>query len=822
VGRFLRIFLWAIVLVFVAASSVVWWYVYRPLPQLDGTLPLPGLQQPVTVDRDAWGVPHIRANSLNDLLEAQGYVMAQDRLWQLDLLRRAARGELSEIFGQPALERDRSLRTLGFARAAERDAALLDPESRAALEAYARGVNHYIETHQNRLPIEFSLLQYKPRPWTPADTLLVTAYMYQTLTNSWRAELNREAVTGRVGPERARDLYSQQSEMDHYIVGGRDPADPHDSDDEDDDDDMPTDWVVKTSGHGAPKPSVSPPAPDLKAELWQSTQRLFAADITEEDRLSIGSNNWVVSGAHTASGKPLLANDTHLELSLPGFWYEVHLTAPGWNVKGFTLPGSPLVVIGHNDRVAWGFTNNRADVQDLFVETFDKSNPDLYLLRTGKTLAHTNWLKAEVRDELIRVKGQPDEHLKVVVTRHGPIIKRDGEKAYALQWTALEPGALSRSYLWLGRTHNWNEFREEMKRVWGPAQNAVYADVDGNIGYIMAAHVPVRKKGHGGMPVPGDTDEYEWTGYIPFEQLPQILNPEGGLIATANARVVGPKYKPYLTEAWDGPYRTARIYDLLTDKRGLRPEDMLKVETDVFTYPHAIFARELLAAGKTVQPSDPRARELLGRLKDWNGMAGADQPEVSFVDFARGEAMALLLEPVLGGDAPLYNWRGGIFLDKVLAERPERWLPKKFKTYDELLAAAEDRAVGRLERETGSARISAWKWSRFDSLEILHPLGRQGLLRWLLSISGKPQNGTRYSPRAAMPTHGPAMRFTADLSNWDASLMQLPAGESGQPGSSHYSDQFHYWYKGKPIAAPFSEAAEEKARRHRLTLTPGP
>jgi penicillin amidase len=820
VGRFLRILLWAVVLVFVAASSVLWWYVYRPLPQLDGTLPLPGLQQQVIVDRDAWGVSHIRANSLNDLVEAQGYVMAQDRLWQLDLLRRAARGELSEIFGAVALERDRSFRTLGFGRAAERDAGLLDPDSRAALDAYARGVNHFIETHQDRLPIEFTLLRYKPRPWKPADTLLVTAYMYQTLTSSWRAELNRATVTQRVGTVRARELYWQQSDLDHFIVGGRDPGDPQNQDHEDDDDDMPTDPVVKTKSPAPPIPSPARPAADVKAELWRSAEGLFP-DVSEKDRPTIGSNNWVVSGAHTASGKPLLANDTHLELSLPGIWYEVHLTAPGWNVKGFTLPGSPLVIIGHNDRVAWGFTNNHADVQDLFVETFDKSNPDLYLHRTGKALTRSDWLKAEVRDELIRVKGQPDDHLKVVVTRHGPIVKRDAEKAYALQWTALEPGALSRSYLWLGRTRNWDEFREEMKHVWGPGQNAVYADVDGNIGYIMAAHVPVRKKGHGGMPVPGDTDEFEWSGYIPFDELPQILNPEGGLIATANARVVGPKYKPYLTESWDAPYRTARIYDLLTDKRGLRPEDMLKVETDVFTYPHAIFARELLAAGKTAQPSDSRARELLARLKDWNGMAGADQPEVSFLDFASQEAMALLLEPYLGDDARLYNWRGGIFLDKVLAERPERWLPKNFRSYDELLAAAADRAVARLQRETGSASISAWKWSRFDSLDMLHPLGRGGILRWLLSIAGKPQNGTRYSLRAAMQTHGPAMRFTADLSNWDASLMQLPAGESGQPGSSHYSDQFPYWYKGKPITAPFSEAAQDKARRHRLTLTPG-
>src|SRR5262249_8793623 len=239
----------------------------------------------------------------------------------------------------------------------------------------------------------------------------------------------------------------------------------------------------------------------------------------------IGSNNWVLSGAHTGSGKPLLANDTHLELSSPSIWYEVHLSASGWNVKGFTLPGSPLVIIGHNERLAWGFTNSGADVQDLYVEAFDPSNPDAYLYRGGKTPPRSTWLKAEVRDEVIHVKGQPDEHLRVVITRHGPIVKREGEKAYALRWTALDPGALAHAYLWLGRTHNWSEFREEMKRAWGPGQNAVYADVDGNIGYIMAAHVPLRKKGHREMPVPGGSDDYAWTGYIPFRQFPHPFNP---------------------------------------------------------------------------------------------------------------------------------------------------------------------------------------------------------------------------------------------------------------------------------------------------------
>jgi penicillin amidase len=324
------------------------------------------------------------------------------------------------------------------------------------------------------------------------------------------------------------------------------------------------------------------------------------------------------------------------------------------------------------------------------------------------------------------------------------------------------------------------------------------------------------------VPVPGDAEDYEWTGYIPFDQLPQAFNPDSGLIATANARVVGPKYKPYLTDRWEAPYRTARIYDLLADKRGLRPTDMLKVQTDIYSHPHFFFAQQLVAAGKIVQPKDARARELLSSLKDWNGEAGADEPEVTFLDAARREALILILEPLLGEDTRLYQWRGAVFLQKVLTERPERWLPKTFKTYDDLLAAAADRAVARLERESGRKSITGWQWGSFNALEMFHPMGRVGLLRWVLSITDKPQNGTRYSVRAASPRDGPAMRFTADLGDWDQSLMQITAGQSGQIGSSHYKDQFSYWFEGKPIPAPFSDAAEAKARRHTLILKPAP
>jgi len=816
---FARVFSWILGFLVIFAGAVAWWFVYRPLPRLDGSISVVDLRHEVTVDRDGWGVPHIRATSVEDLAEAQGYVMAQDRLWQMDLLRRVARGELSEILGVRTLAIDKDFRELGLGRAADREAATLDPEPRKILEAYARGVNQFIKQHMSNLPLEFSLLRYQPQPWKPADTLAISGYMYRTLADTRQREMNRAKVTELAGPDRAKDLFPQQSAMDHFVIG--DPNVPNDGsqrsatdpDEDDDDDDIQPDTVFKAELGRTTGCQSGLSASDLTSVLAQSVERALG-ESGNEIRQGLGSNNWVVSGAHTATGKPLLANDTHLELMVPSIWYEVHLTAPGWNVKGFTLPGAPMVIIGHNEHIAWGFTNNGADVQDLYIETFNPASPDEYRVKGS-------WVKAQTIDETIRVKGQPEEHLVVTITRHGPVVRREGDKGYAMRWTATEPGALANSYNWLGKARNWKEFRDTMKGVWGPAQNAVYADVQGNIGYIMAARVPLRKKGHGEVPEPGDTDDYAWTGYLPFDQLPQALDPESGLIVTANARVVGPNYKPYLTDRWEEPYRTARIYDLLHDRRDLRTEDMLKVQTDTYSYPHVFLAEQLLAAAKTVKPKDPRTQKLIDGLKDWNGIADANSPEISFLHDLRLAVLKLILAPVLGDEASLYQWRSMTFLQTTLTGRPSKWLPSGYKNYDELLVAAADNAVKRLDEESRSERVEDWEWKNFDSLEMFHPLGQQGLLKTFLSITGKPQPGTVYSVRAATKTHGPAMRFVANPANWDESILLITSGESGQPGSSHYSDQFWYWYQGKPILAPFSQAAETKAKKHTLTLKPG-
>lgn len=788
-----------------------WWLVYHPLAKLDGRVTLEGLKAGVVVDRDRWGTPWIRASSVHDMLMAQGYVTASDRLWQMDLLRRAAAGDLAEIFGPKALAGDQQRRTLGLKQAAQAAAASLDPEDRAMVDAYASGVNLYISQHRWNLPLEFRLLRYQPRPWTATDTMLVTAYMYELLTSTWKEELDRARVTKRVGAERARDLYTVDSPYDHILVGAGSSPTPQAGEAAGA---MPTrEPGPDTARRAAPFP-LAGRVDRATAAGWDSAEALFGVLPAEIGEV-LGSNNFVVSGAHTASGKPLLANDTHLPLAIPCIWYMNHLTAPGWNVEGFSIPGVPLVIIGHNNRIAWGYTDDLADVQDLYVETFNPKNPREYLV-------NGRWVEASVHKETIHVRGRPDVHLEVEATRHGPIVYRKGDVGYALEWTALEPGGMGFGFPLVGQARNWQEFLEAVSRIRGPAQNAVYADVDGNIGFVVAGRIPIRKKGDGSVPVPGDTDEYGWTGYIPFDRLPRLFNPPGGIIATANGRIVGPGYKYWLTDRWAPPYRTARIYQLLEGRKKLRPADLDAIQDDDVSLPDRFLAQELLDASRRHPPSDPQAQQLVKRLAGWDGRAVADSVETSFLYYTRAALLGDLLRPYLGNRTRMYDWwRNTVFLENVLRQRPERWLPPKYANYDLLLTAAADQGVGEL-RKTWGPRENDWSWGRVNRLELQHPLGMKGPLRWLLNVGPLGHDGSAYTVNATRAGFGPAMRFVADLANFDDSLMELTPGESGQYASPYYRSQFRRWVGGEGIAAAFSLGAEAKARKHELILASAP
>ncbi|HXN20223.1 MAG TPA: penicillin acylase family protein [Candidatus Binatus sp.] len=800
----------AVLLLFAGVTLIVGcWIMHHSLPALDGSVQVPGLKEAVMIDRDHWGRPWIRAKSVDDLVTAQGYVLAQDRLWQMDLLRRAAAGDLAEIFGEVALSFDEENRTLGMRQAAERAAADSPPDIRNLLDSYARGVNQYLDQHRSRLPMEFALLRYQPRPWTPADTYLISLYMYKTLTSTWKEKLNRQWVIQKVGPQRAQQMFASFSPQDHFIVGG---------------------FVLRRAEASRIPPGLAPPqAPPFIRQEWDSA-RAVLAQFEEESSQIIGSNNFVVSGAHTASGKPLLANDTHLQLSVPALWYVIHLTAPGWNVAGFALPGAPLVIIGHNDRIAWGFTNSNADVQDLYEETFDPAHSSQYR-------ANGKWLTASIRSEIIHVRGKRDRAIAVVSTRHGPIVYGDSNSPsavrYALRWTALEPGGLDFGFPLLGQAQNWHEFLAATQRIAGPAQNTIYADVDGNIGFTIPAHIPIRANGNGALPVPGDTDQFEWTSYIPFEELPRALNPLDGIIATANAYTVGPSYKYFLTDRQAGPYRTGRIYELLAGRTGLLPADCNAIQNDVLSLPNKFLASQLIAAASKTQPKDPRTQELIAALNNWDAHATAGSVETSFVEYTRHALLHNLLAPYLHDEIskkyelwePLsvYNdvwWRDKVFLENILRQRPANWLPSDFSSYDDLLSASAEQAAANLEKHTGRTDSASWNWGRLHTLDMAHPLGRSGALHWLLSIGPYEQGGTLDTIRAMGIGHGPAMRSVSDLSNFDNSLMEIPTGESGQYASPHYRDQFPEWFAGRGIAAPFSESAEEATRAHRLTLLP--
>jgi penicillin amidase len=804
-------------LLFVGVALLLgWWIVRRPLPQLDGSVAMAGLKSAITIDRDQWGRPWIRAQSLEDAVTGQGYVMAQDRLWQMDLLRRVSAGNLSEIFGAVALRFDEESRTLGMRQAAERAAADASPEIRSLLEAYARGVNENITQRRKKLPIEFLALGYKPRAWTPADTYLISLYMYKTLTSTWQEKLNRQSIAARVGPDRARDLFVEDSPLDHYIWTAGSPASQLSS--------------PNTSANTKPlaADAHSTGAPPFAPIVWEAA-RTFLVQFDEQTSEIIGSNNFVVSGAYTASGKPLLANDTHLQLSIPALWYVIHLTAAGSNVEGFALPGAPLVIIGHNDRIAWGFTNSNVDVEDLYIETFDTTNRLLYHAN-GKPLT------ADVRHETIHVRGKPDVNLEVIVTRHGPIVHRDPSeqagRAYALRWTALEPGGLDFGFPLLGQAQNWHDFIETTRHIAGPGQNTIYADVDGNIGFTIPARIPIRAKGNGALPVPGDSDDYEWKGYIPFEELPRVLNPPEGIIATANARTVGPGYNFFLTDRQAGPYRTARLYELLSNRRGLTPADCNAIQNDIVSLPNRFLAGMLIKAANGDRPRDSRTQQLIAKLQSWDARATADSVETSLVEYTRHALFRHLLAPYLGDEVSKYElwepqsvyndvwWRDKVFLENVLRERPAAWLPSGFASYDELLMTSADEAVAALQKQTGSSDQAAWTWGRLHPLDMIHPLGRSGSLHGSLSIGPYPQSGTVDTVRAMGVGHGPAMRFVADLSNFDQSLMEIPTGESGQFASPYYRDQFAEWFAGRGILAPFSAAAEASIRIHTLTLVP--
>lgn len=806
----LRLLLWVVlflVLVALLAATYGYYVAHAALPQLDGKLQVSGLSGSVTVTRDSHGVPTIDAASLEDVFFAQGYVTAQDRLWQMDIMRRFASGELSEILGPDTLKIDREQRILGLRTAAKKSLSMASMRDRSFFDAYARGVNAYISTRRNHLPIEFRILRYTPKPWSAEDSVVIANSMVKDLNYRYFFDaLNHEKVLAKLGPELTADLYVNRSWHDRPPTVMREDVNEPDkqpSDDSDDDDED---------------------SPDNSVTQGRTSM--------EESLPVNGSNDWVVSGEHTTTGKPLLSNDMHLGHQMPNLWYEAHLHSGGFDVAGVTLPGMPYVVVGHNQRVAWGFTNVGPTVTDVYIENFNTQ---------GEYQTPKGWIQPEHRMETIHVKAAADVTVDVKITRHGPIITElvPGEtRNLALRWTLYD--GLRIPFFDVDSAQNWDEFTKAFSQLDAPGQNVVYADVDGNIGYHATGRVPIRAAGDGSLPVSGADDAHEWTSYIPFDKLPNIYNPPSGIIATANGRITPDAYPYSVSMEWQAPWRTARIYHVLESGRKFSAADMLALETDIHSEPMLFAAERLVYAVDHASKPSARAKQAADLMRSWDGRMLASSAAPTIAESAVRELRRLILEPKLGTaansgkgtdselyignekpavDWTTYSWlQRSVWLENVMLHRPKRWLPEKYPNYDELLTAAVEAAVNAPD---APGNLASWHWGTFNAVQIQHPILKEIPIvsRW--SGPGvREQSGSGYTVKAVTRFHGPSERFTANMADLDQSTLNTVTGQGGNFLSPYYMDQWKAWYEGTTFTLPFSAKAVQGARAHQLILEP--
>ena len=775
----------------------------RPLPRVDGELLLDGLQQPVDVLRDRWGVPHIYAQTEEDLFFAQGFVHAQDRLFQMDVNRRLGLGRLSEVVGPAAVDSDRFARVFGWHKAAEAQAAgiMSDSETRQIARAYAAGVNAFID--QGKLPVEFSLLAYRPEPWRPLDSAAWGSVLAWGLSVNWETELLRARLIAELGPEKAADLTPDY--RDRY----------------------PT--IVPSSTVG----------PRLAGALLKAYRRAVETLPlgTVLAGSGIGSNNWVVAGQRTASGRPILANDPHLPPIFPTLWYENHLIGGHYNVAGFTSPGVPAVIIGHNERIAWGVTNAFPDVQDLYVERFHPDNPLLYEV-------DGHWVQAEQEVETIHVRGRRRPIVENVrYTRHGPIVSGlvPGEHPpLALRWSCHDRNNHLRALTELCRAGDWDAFRRSLQEWAFPSQNVVYADVAGNIGYVMPGRVPLRARGQGAVPVPGWTSAYDWNGWIPSEQLPSRFNPAEGYIVTANNRMTGDDYPHLLSSEWQPPYRAQRIADLI---EAFSPLDLAangRIQNDTVSLAARRFLDQALPVVQNALALDHSLYALsLQRLRRWDGDMRPElvAPTLYFgwiVTFTRTvmvQALGLQTTDYLLDSGLLEQFSTNPF-HEILTELTLRWLegepPSWVGDVRPHLRPALQEALIVLQSEFGP-ELADWQWGRLHVLKIQSPLARLPGVGRLWRPVSYPVGGDGYSVNQAEvslqlppgPVHTIAScRMLVDVGQWDNSLSALPGGQSAHPASEHYQDSVDDWLDGEYHPMCFSRERVEAATEGILKLHP--
>jgi penicillin G amidase len=807
----------ALVVLGVLAVGAAYFYLLRSLPKEEGEIRLAGLEKPVEVLRDAYGIPHIRAASLEDAIYALGFVHAQDRLWQMEVSRRTAAGRLAEVFGEPALEADKFLRTLGVRRSAEANFNRLDRETQTLLQAYAAGVNAFIATSPV-MPIEFWLTRAKFEPWTPADSLGWIKMMAWDLGGNWRSELLRMRLSKTLPLARINELlppYPGEAPLEitdlRRLYSSMEKEAPRHAAEQR--------RQTQKSGSG-PNYSAAEkfgPDPDFPAE-------------------GLGSNNWVVSGARSVTGKPLLANDPHLGLTAPPVWYFAHITTPEFEAIGGTLPGVPAIVLGRNSHFAWGFTNTGPDVQDLYVERLDGAGN--YLTPEGPKPFAT-------RDEVIKVKGGKDVLLQVRVTRHGPVISdalRIAQEAaprghvIAMQWTALREDDLTmQASVKMARAKDWPGFVAALRDYHSPQQNIVYADTQGNIGFVAAGRVPIRKPENdlkGLAPAPGWLAKYDWAGFIPYDELPRVQNPADGMVVTANQRITPRGYPHYITSEWQPPYRANRITELLSALPKHSIPSFARIQGDVVSLP----VKELLPRLAKVTPKSEAGRRALALLANWDGTMLADRPEPLIVSAWWREFSRAIYADELGDSFRGYWLARAEFLINVLQDKDKqgRWCDntrtKAVETCDELLADTLDAALADLKKRYGED-MSAWRWGEAHYARHEHrPFGRVSWLAPFFDIT-VPTPGDTYTVNVgrnkldddAHPfanTHAASLRAIYDLSNLEHSLYIHSGGQSGNVFSPHYKSFTQAWAKGEYIPMVIDAKRIEAGGVKKLRLVP--
>jgi len=817
-----------VLLVVVAAAGGVLWLrtaAKAGLPQIDGDLHVAGLSAPVTARRDAHGVPHIEAATQDDLFFAQGYVTAQDRLWQMDMYRRNAYGELAEVLGPSLMPHDRAQRVLGFHKIAERMWAELDPRDRRWVDDYAKGVNQYIADHQDNLPVEFRLLMYKPRPWTGVDAMSIGTMMIDMLDTHWDVKLAREEIAAKLsslpnGAQLEAQLYPVGSWRDRpptgEVIDLTQPevnAPPVTEEDEDN--------TTAAGGTKGQRDKDRGPATGNREKAGDAAHTVDEAALRQMlgmpdcSGCASGSNNWVVAGKHTASGKPLLANDMHLVLTEPNIWYMAELSAPGYHAAGVALPGIPWIIAGHNEHIAWGFTALFADVQDLYHEKLDGKGNYLGTDGIWKPLAEDR--------ETIHVRGGKDVTVNVESTDHGPLLnpmfRKPLPEPVALQWSLYDASLKGLPLYAMNTAQNWAEFSAALGDWCWPTQNVVYADDQGHIAYHAVGRVPLRAGGLEGKPVAAGDAGHEWNGYIPFDGMPNAFDPPSGFLATANAQVTTAKSPYPLSLEWIDPYRVERIYKVLQGRDGLTAKDMTATQTDIYSEVDQELGHRFAYAIDHSPKADERLKKAADLMRSWDGRLTTDSAAASIVDQARFALWPLILEPKLGDTATDYRWAEKDFAEEeiIMHGWPE-WIPPGYKDWDEVLTEAVRRGMA---HGKAPSDVSKWTYRSWHTMDIEHPLS--AFLPVVGRIAGtgrQPMSGDVTTVKQISVTLGPSQRFTMDWGNVDGSTENIVLGESSDPYSAYFRDQWSDWYNGTTFALPFSPAAVTANTRHTLRLVP--